>query len=122
MPPADVWTWVVRYTGGITLAERDADGTEHGFSEVDLARVEAIELRPLDAIHSPVFAVIPIAATPVFFRRREIMIDSSGAPQSARATLTILGWEQHVTDNSTRRVLLGFWDNGTAILADGDMF
>jgi hypothetical protein len=43
----DAWTWVARYADGESVAELDPRG-DHGFADVDLERVRAFEVCPVD--------------------------------------------------------------------------
>lgn len=43
----DAWTWVARYDDGSSISELDPHG-DHGFADVELDRVCAFELHPVD--------------------------------------------------------------------------
>lgn len=95
MTPHDAWAWIAYDATGATIGEEFSDdGTEHGWAEVDAAAVEVVHLVPLvDGVREHGVHV-PAGATPVFFRRRAIVLSPSQGLQALAGTATVAGWER----------------------------
>lgn len=112
----DAYRWLARYTDGTVLREYEDDGTEHGFADVDQARLASFELLPRSG--PPVILVPSEDVRPFFFRRRRIALGPDGAEQG-RSTVTILGYR--VTEGGHERAgYIGLYEDGTARISDRD--
>jgi len=86
----DVYTWIAEYHDGTSVAERDVQG-DHGWADVDPAKVKYIHLVNLAGI--TVFsAAIPPDVTCEVFRRRTITLDTGSGEETSRASVTCVGW------------------------------
>lgn len=86
----DAYRWHAIYADGSSLSEYDADGTRHGFKEVDQGRLASFMIAPVDR---PDLRSHAIHASPhyrVEFRRRHAI--STGGDEVA-PSITILGAE-----------------------------
>lgn len=130
--PDDIWRWRVHYNDGTTLEEYDADGTDHGFAEVRLPDVLALEVYPAspDAHLAQQIVLIDAANAqrPIFFRRRQQLLtfDSDGeldttAPRRM-VTTTVLGWQQTLSIRAGRKTIARNVAHYTALFDDGSSF
>lgn len=116
--PAETWLWTAFYDDGSSLSEFDAaDGTEHGFGDIDLTRLREFCLLPVDATQ-PAFSVLIDPAKgqrPIFFRRRASNWLLSG--EGAETLLTCIGRQEtvHGTNVST---YVFFDERGHVLIAD----
>lgn len=109
----DLWHWRVVYTDGSVLDEYDADGNEHGWAEVEVARVAEVLLVPqIDGLPAHQMHVTG-AACPRFLRRRSITVSQSGG-ETRRSTLHMLGLEWE----AQRGVYLFLAEDGRVLLTD----
>lgn len=90
----DLWTWSAVYKDGSVLYEYDEDGTEHGFKEVGLDRVDSFCLLPsVSELKAYVVSVKDKDTVPVFFRRRSINVNADGT-ENRRSTTHCIGWRR----------------------------
>ena len=90
----DAWTWTAHYADGSALGEWDEQGNEHGFREVEVDRVVALELTHVADALPPLAVLVdgPGGQKPVFFRRRTVTLSADGQ-EKERETVTCIGWE-----------------------------
>ncbi len=92
MARTDDWLWIARYEDG-EQQEFDADGVEHGWAEVDAARVVAIELVPTRDGLVPLTVATPDGASPYVFRRRTTAVSLDEAEAGPTKTVMVVGWD-----------------------------
>lgn len=126
---ADVWRWRVHYRDGDTLEEYDEDGTDHGFAEVQLAEVVALEVYPAAGADSPLAQQIVLidaesGQRPIFFRRRQqlLMLDNATGEIDERAprrtmTATVIGWQRTVRRKNVAH-FCALFDDGSSFATD----
>lgn len=121
----DAWFWRMHYRDGSTLEEFDGDGQDHGFAEVAISEVIAVELLPLrEGLPSHVM-LIDLAAgqRPIFFRRRLhplIMTGDGAARELARVSATVIGWQQTVRRKNVAHFTAFFEDGSSFACTDRD--
>jgi hypothetical protein len=115
--PQDTYTWRVFYEGDehATLGEYDrAEGVS--FAEACKETVAEIALcsasSPQEIRH---IVQVPPGATPVFFRRRSLMIDPMATEGNGKyqATAHCIGWKRPETGEEVYQFIL---DHGVSIL------
>lgn len=96
----DIHAWTATYNDGATVPEFDADRPDgRGFAEVDSTQVAMLTLGP----HR---VAIPVDASPVFFRRRKIEVDTQKL-----TTVRCIGWKRE-----TCACYLFIFDDGRTLL------
>lgn len=104
----DVYTWMALYHDESAIQEYDhPDG--HGFAIVDSARVKRLTLASESCSHS---VNVPNGATPVFFRRRGIVVQPGGG-QAPLPTVHCIGWK-----HEDKAVYLFVGEDGSTLLTD----
>lgn len=111
------WFWVARYADGTSLAQFDADDHAfHQFSEIDLARLAAFEVRRAVA-GGQVFS-IPIrpGMRPIYFMRHQRL--HVGTPAEVRVKLFCFGFQETVGGRNVKAVLTAYRDGSVALSND----
>lgn len=93
---------------------------DHGFAEVDMARVVAVELIPQreDLAHHLVKIDTSRGQRPIFFRRRYINLDPvTFEEQRNRMSATCLGWQNTVNGSNVASYTF-YFDNGSSLVTD----
>jgi hypothetical protein len=101
-------TWIGEYD------EKRPDG--RGFAEIE-GVVQSIDLIPTmgaaaEQTHS---VVVPEGASPVFFRRRQLLVNMSEGTQELMQTVHCIGWKQGV---KSAAYLFVFEDGSTLLTSD----
>jgi len=117
----DLWSWVATYTDATQVAEYDADGREHAFREVDLPRVASVALVPtVEGLPLHVVHLQPdLGQRPIFFRRRQRLLDLATGEEGATATIHVLGWQQTVGSANVKS-LTYFFEDGSSLQSSDD--
>lgn len=117
----DAWTWIACYDDGSSLMEIEPDGTEHGFAEVDLARLSAFVLNPMrDGLPAPIVKIDRASGQrPIFFRRRTIALDPALGTEEKRSTITVLGWQKTVEGKNVKS-FVALYEDGSVLISDRD--
>jgi hypothetical protein len=117
---AEDFTWSAVYRDGSVLPERDPDGTEHGWAEIDQDRLDLFALMPQrPGLPSPVLKLSP-AVRPIFFRRRVVTLDPDGGPEQTR-TITVLGFATTVEQRAVK-AFVAVYPDGSVLISDQDNF
>lgn len=88
----DVYRWAAIYTDGTVIAEYDIP-EGRGFADVDAARVREFKIESAETTLHSHYIDVPPGATPVFFRRRKLVLRLDGSEQG-RGTVHCIGWER----------------------------
>lgn len=110
----DLWRWQAHYSAGSTLVQVDEAGQEHGWADVEQARLVAVSLLPQHpTLPAHVLKLAP-GQRAVFFRRKGAIYDPDTGFQMPQPAVTVLGWE------TEEAALYTFyhWDGSTVISAD----
>lgn len=90
----EAYIWQVKYGDDTWLAEYSADCLQgRGWSEVDKLRVAYVELLSADGT-SAQGVQIPAGAEPVFFRRRNIILNVNTEEEQHLTIAHCIGWKQ----------------------------
>lgn len=117
--PEDFY-WTAIYADG-WLQEIDADGNEHGWSEIDQSRLVAFALSPSRVgLPAPMLKLHDPESRPIYFRRRTIanLLDGTGEVSS---TVTVLGWQRTVNGRCVK-AFAAFYADGSVLVSDRDDF
>jgi hypothetical protein len=111
------WFWVARYADGTSLAQFEAtDKTFHQFSEIDLGRLSALEVRRAVA-GGQIFSVqIAPGMRPVFFMRHQRL--HVGTPDEARVKLFCFGYQETVGGRNVKAILTAYPDGSVSLTND----
>lgn len=114
-----MWHWRAHYSedGSSYLDEYDADGTQHGFAEVDIARVVVFELRPVSPGLPPVLVKIGRQSRPIFWRTHITSVNPQTGEQVGQMTITVAGWQRTVNGRNVQS-LTACYPNGAILCVD----
>jgi len=107
----DLYTWSATYRDGTMLAEYDSENTiGRGFAEVEPALVKTLHLISTQDRLSHAVA-IPEGATPVFFRRRKLILNPVEEEYAHAGGASCIGWK-----HGEQEVYLFVLDDGSTLL------
>lgn len=114
----DAYIWCATYHNDVQTPEYDHERPDgRGFAEVDNAQVKALELWPVllspenQQMIPPHRVNVPNGATPVFFRRRKIIMNPNTNQQDL-VTTHCIGWK-----SDTDACYLFVFDDGSTMLS-----
>lgn len=119
----DVWHWRFYYADGTQFNEFDEDGTDHGFAEVDLAQVVALELVPQRPnLPNHIVLITPQEQRPIFFRRRAkpLLLSADAVQVTGHLTVTVIGWQETVQGQNVTHYSAFFDDGSSFATTDHD--
>lgn len=109
----EAYTWGAIYDDDTLINEYDRE-EGLGFAEVNQSRVKALFLYPTCGEGLPYNGVkIPQGATPIFFRRRRIVINLAQETSASRPTVHCIGWKK-----ADEAVYLFVFDDGSTLLTN----
>lgn len=121
----DLWLWRAYYKDGTFLDELDADGTLHGFKDVDLEKCVALQWIPtVEGLPAPHVRInLDKGERGLLFRRRGRIFDPNiGRDIGAMPVYHCIGWEVPNEDPSLAPVhasyLFLFEDGSIMMTAD----
>jgi len=100
----EAFTWCAIYNDGTTVSET----SDNGFADVDQSRVKNLVLLPATEGIEPQHMDIPSGASPIFFRRRKILLQDG-----QRTTIHCIGWKR-----GDEAIYLFISDSGDTLLTD----
>lgn len=115
MSRSDAWEWCAEYDDGTLLHEYDDDGTDHGFAEIDQARLVRLLLVPGRVGLSTHTIERGDGETANFWRRRPITLNPNTGEQTQGESITIVCIERPGTA-PTYTIL--FHDGSIAVSTD----
>ncbi len=109
----DLWRWQAFYHDDSVLDEVEADGRQHGWAEVDQARLAAVALLPQHPTLPVHVLKLHEGQRAVFFRRKGIIRDPDTGFQMQMAAVTVLGWEH--PESGLALYTFYHWDGSTVL-------